>query len=287
MTCVSIADWVEFAVPVRTALFTALGVEGTTKVRLIARMTQDEWTTATSTITIGDAGLTPMQSSQIGLFWDTARLVCYVTKTAEEQKLDAEKAAEAELAKITAAAAATAAAASSTPTSTSTGGRKFALESVTDQTDKTELTVMDAAAIAVCYRRYNEKFGATDADPVVPAINEEPTYEQLTGLSHVVKNGAPPFVDFALFCPHGNRARRNHAFSGLVLGPDGNLVKVEAKGPDTIEAWQASWKIFKVAAVMLDVASVGALDLYHDPIKQFSTIFGPDLWMLLSQRLCL
>ena len=61
------------------------------------------------------------------------------------------------------------------------------------------------------------------------------------------------------------------------------MVKVEAKGPDSIEAWTASWKIFKVAAVMLDIASVGALDLYHDHVKQFATTFGPELWMLLSQ----
>ena len=289
-TCRALADWVKMTDPLRQALFAALGVEDLGKLRLLARLPLDDWKTITDALTIGEAALTPMQSSQLGLYWESARLVCGLVKTLEEQaaerEKDREKSDELELEKIKAAstaAAATAAASTSTALAIAVTGRKFALDSVTDQTDKTELVVMTSADIAECYRRYNDKFGAVDAEPVTPAVDEEPTSEQLTGLKHILGNGDPPYVDFALFCPHGNRARRNHAFSGLVLGPDGNLLKIEAKGPSSFEAWAASWKIFKVAAVMLNAVSVGALDLYHDHLQNFAKSFGPDLWMLLSQ----
>ena len=93
-----------------------------------------------------------MQSSQTGLFWETAHLICGVTKTVAEQTAEKDKAAELELEKLKATATATAAAAAAAPASSTalalTTGRKFTLESVMDQTDKTELVVMTSSGIA-------------------------------------------------------------------------------------------------------------------------------------------
>ena len=64
---------------------------------------------------------------------------------------------------------------------------------------------------------------------------------------------------------------------------DGSLIKTEMRGPDCFDAWRVSYRIFKVTAVMLNIASIGALDLYFEHVKYLSGAFGHEMWMLLSQ----
>ena len=99
-TCRGLADWVEMADQVRECLFTALGVQDLGKLRLIARLPLADWTEITATLKIADAGLSPMQGSQVGLFWETARLVCGMAMTTEETIAERAKAEELEMEKL-------------------------------------------------------------------------------------------------------------------------------------------------------------------------------------------
>ena len=78
--------------------------------------------------------------------------------------------------------------------------RAAAAESVIDQTDrKTEHAVLDAAAIQQCYEEDDRRMGSgrQGATLVLPHPDAEPTAEQLSALSAVMKD-ATPFVDFAM-----------------------------------------------------------------------------------------
>ena len=79
--------------------------------------------------------------------------------------------------------------------------------------------------------------------------------EQLSALRSVEASGAPPYVDFSVWCPHANRLRRRITMQGLTLNRDGSFVQEELKGPADFKSWKECYIIFKNAAIMSDVGS--------------------------------
>ena len=69
----------------------------------------------------------------------------------------------------------------------------------------------------------------------------------------------------------------------LMLGPSGELFRSDMAGPMTYDQWEARFMVFRSAMVMLDFASPSSLDGYRDHVRQFSTQFGPQCWVLLYQ----
>ena len=53
-------------------------------------------------------------------------------------------------------------------------------------------------------------------------------------------------------------------------------------GPSTFAAWEASWKVFRTAMIMLGVASPDDLDAYADGIKDLY-ITCPELWGMIVE----
>ena len=47
---------------------------------------------------------------------------------------------------------------------------------------------------------------------------------------------------------------------------DGTYVVKEMPGPQNMLQWMSSWKVYKVALIMLDVVSLAALQLYEKTI---------------------
>jgi len=156
-----------------------------------------------------------------------------------------------------------------------------AYESTVDQTDReSEVEIMNSNDVTAAYEEYNKKLGSgiVGAPPVMPHPDEELTIEQLTALRALVASDAPPSVDFSVWRPHANRHKKILALHGLHIGLDGAIVLAEIKGPANIEEWLASWRIVKVACLMLKMLSTAAADTYSGHIFQAThTIRIPSL----------
>ena len=159
-TCGPLIEWCGMTAEGRRRFMDAFGLDAESHVRGIARMSYEDFDAVAATIKVNIAradqeeNLVPPQPllrSQFGLFWETARLVCGVTKLAvvavkeSEQKQEQANKHAIELAK---------ASASAGPPGPSgpKASRMVAAETVTDQSDrKTEFPVLDSAQLAQLY----------------------------------------------------------------------------------------------------------------------------------------
>ena len=69
----------------------------------------------------------------------------------------------------------------------------------------------------------------------------------------------PPYVDLAIFGPHGARLQRKMKLQGQKFTSDGKLGPIEIAGPPDLETWLLSWGVFKVAMLMLGAIDLGIL----------------------------
>ena len=77
--------------------------------------------------------------------------------------------------------------------------RKLKLKDLIDQICEDECEFLSEAEIAAAYARYEALMGAGEK----PAYDEDPTQDQLSAISHLLKLGLNPYVDFGLFGPTG------------------------------------------------------------------------------------
>jgi hypothetical protein len=157
--------------------------------------------------------------------------------------------------------------------------RKIKLNAVLSQTSDAEVEVLDVTQISVAYARYETVFGSG----VRPPADAEPTTEQLTGLNHILKSWAAPYLDFAIWGPHGHRIIRRLRLSGLQFAGDGTLRTIELNGPADLDMWLSCYRLLEVAFVMLDIADLGPLQRYKDMIVQYHKRYGAAVWHLLYQ----
>ena len=68
-----------------------------------------------------------------------------------------------------------------------------------------------------------------------------------------------PYVDFAVWGPHGHRIQKKISLTGMHFNSDGSMRKVELFGPPDLDTWCSCYDILTNALVMLDVASLGPL----------------------------
>ena len=92
--------------------------------------------------------------------------------------------------------------------------------------------------------------------------------------------GHPPFADFAVFGPFGKRFTARRKFTAQTL-VDGEWVTKQIRGPASFEAWQASWRVFRCAMIMLREASPATLDSYEAGLHTLSSLHGPEAWGVL------
>ena len=86
-----------------------------------------------------------------------------------------------------------------------------------------------------------------------PEVNV--TAAQLAVLQSMLIDLMAPYVDKALWGPYGGRIMRTLAVSGLVMSLDGGFMRLDIKGPPTIEHWEACLNVFITAMVMLEEVS--------------------------------
>ena len=88
--------------------------------------------------------------------------------------------------------------------------------------------------------------------------------------------GIPPYVDFAIFKPHGSRQFKLNRFEAQVF-INGELKTRALTGPPNFEAWQACWEVFRAACVSLEEVSPATLDSYAKGISMLNDLF-PAQW---------
>ena len=73
------------------------------------------------------------------------------------------------------------------------------LDIIVNPSLKTTLVKLDEDTIRTMFENYANVMGSAPAD------HEEPTSEQLSGVYQLVSSGNVPYIDLAMFGPHGSR----------------------------------------------------------------------------------
>ena len=115
---------------------------------------------------------------------------------------------------------------------------------------------------------------------VPPPLNQRPTDEQLSALKALLATGRTPYVDFAIFGPFDEVEAKHRKFTEQVF-VDGALQTRLLHGPSSYTAWEACWKVYRSAMIMLDQASIGALDAYAEGIRQLVLTYSE--WGCISR----
>ena len=157
--------------------------------------------------------------------------------------------------------------------------RKVKLSAVLSQVDDAEIDVLDEKEILKGYLRYEAVYGKGERPPK----DSEPTSEQISSISHLVKQGHPPYADFAIFGPYGHRLYKKIKLSGVTIGRDGLLKSVELHGPANLGLWAQSYQVLVNTLVMLDTVDLGTLLKYKEKIEKFHDRYGEKIWAVLYQ----
>ena len=101
--------------------------------------------------------------------------------------------------------------------STGSGMEKFNFNTVTNQSLEVVMSVLEAGELKVAYDNYKAVFGV-----FLPA-EEELKAEQLTAVQQFLEGDICPYVDFAVWVPHGNRMMRKLKLQSTTFSSDGSI----------------------------------------------------------------
>ena len=262
-------------------LLNILGAEPDTPIRVIGSMTKDDYMAVINADAWQPLGRppTPTARSKAALLGRAARIACGMELSTEMQSLADKAAREHELAVLKLQAEMNAPTMPGNPTPGGPGNllalpppdftKKVKMNLVADQVYDQEIPCLSDSDITTLYENYTDAFGD------MPTPDEEITVEQLTALDALVKSGAPPYVDFAVWGPHGYRLMRKLRKSGMQLMPGGDFRQVELAGPPTFGMWQRWYMCLKTGLLMLKAVSIAKLLKYHEQQKRYHERYGP------------
>jgi hypothetical protein len=125
---------------------------------------------------------------------------------------------------------------------------------------------------------YKSKYGE------FPSPEMEPTTDQLAAVQQLLDGGQPPYVDFAVFGPHGRRTLRKLTHSAFQYNAlHGSWKRRELDGPSSFHQWWKSWLVFRCTLMLLQAALPESLDRYAEFIRSLTERFGHDRWFLIYQ----
>ena len=223
------------------------------------------------------SSLSAIQATQVGLMWRLARMVvAHNGGLAESNFVDIDpwKVVESEDSKPSGGGD-TAARGPGASMSSSVKERVLKMSSLVDQMDESELLPPEVDQVNKWHTSYIMAMGA------LPEECEEPSAAQLAALNKRVQSGQPPYVDFAVWLPYGRRSERSHKFRVYVPLGNGEIQVREQPGPANFQAWTASWRVFKAAAIMLDIISMASLSRYEKAIERL-VLQWPACWGLVG-----
>ncbi|CAJ1436241.1 unnamed protein product [Effrenium voratum] len=222
---------------------------------------------ACETADVQGAAMTAIQASQVGLTYRLARRICHVRAGGSWGLWEDPNPWESAL----------------TPTGTSSGTPgttrlepKMKMTHVLDQADETEFMVEPEETRAKWVTQYVSLTGG------LPPEEEEPSMEQLSALSRrVFSLKGAPYADFSVWVPYGKKALRTARFRSYVATLEGFVTK-ELAGPTNFEMWQASYRVYRTAMVMLNITPLAHLNAYETHIEKMVR-FYPGCWHLIVQ----
>ena len=160
---------------------------------------------------------------------------------------------------------------------TGSGLGKFNFNTVTNQSSEVVMSVLEASELKVAYDNYKAVFG------VVPQVEEELTAEQLTAVQKFLESDVCPYVDFAVWVPHGNRMMRKLKLHGSTFSSDGSIIPIEVSGPPDIDCWCRSYACLRTALISWKAVELGRLDMYANMIKRYVSRYGSSVWFQIYQ----
>ena len=151
---------------------------------------------------------------------------------------------------------------------------KIKMNQIIDQGCDFEVEMLPAVEL----QSMRAKFAMIEGDS--PLEKEEVTDAQLSCLYYKVHNVQAPFVDMAVWGPHGERLARAMKFVSQQWR-DGEWKAVELPGAMSLDAWEEAWQIFRTAALMTQVATAATLDRYAAEFRS-RVLQHPDVWHLAA-----
>ena len=157
------------------------------------------------------------------------------------------------------------------------GGTKLKLKmsQIIDQGVDHEVEMLPATTL----QKLRSQFVVAEGDN--PLEKEEVTDAQLSCLYHKIQSGQPPFVDMGVWGAHGDRIARAMRFVSQQWR-DGQWKAIELPGAANLDAWEEAWRIFRTAALMLQLATAATLDRYAAEFRT-RVLQHPDVWHLAAQ----
>ena len=218
-TCVKVCAWAQLSETHTTSFLGLLGVEPGDHPRVLAAITEGDWVDSMSTWKVGEVKAAPAIKAKAAVARGAAVLISTGRRLGEP------------------AVPTPAAPAASAPDATTSAAAlgKFKLNTIISQTSDVELRVLDGEKIKAAYAAYKGVFGG----PPPPAY--ELTVEQLTALKGLLEADMAPYVDFAIWGPHGNRTTHRLKLAGVQFASDGSLFQTEIAGPPTHDHWVRSY----------------------------------------------
>ena len=214
------------------------------------------------------AGLNPVEATQVGMCWRTARRAMAMQSGMEEKEfIDIDPWAPVPNKGVPMPS-------KSTPSS---GVKEHVLKmaSILDQSDESELVPPSVEEVHQWTQNFVLVMGA------MPDDIEEPTSSQLAALNkRVTKLSAAPYCDFAIWTPFERRAAKSHKFRVFTPLGDGRFLQRDLPGPGNFMAWAASWRVFRSAAIMLRICTLACLEAYYRHIERL-VLQWPSCWGLI------
>ena len=211
------------------------------------------------TLQSGDR-LSAMQAAHVGLVWRTCRKLVHLWAGLPEGEFsDVDPWASDVDGKVKEQNVAAVA----TQSATAVKERILKMSNVVDQADDSELLLASRSELDRWTNAYVAVMGAP------PMEEEEPNEAQLSAMNRRVYSlGQPPYADFGVWLPFARRTQKAQKFRAYLPVGDGTFVVREMPGPQNMLQWLSSWKVYKVALIMLDIASLASLQLYEKTIER-------------------
>ena len=215
--------------------------------------------------------LSLMEASQVGLVYRCANKIVFFQAGGDIDKWEDPHPWESQT--TTSATAGTTTA--STTAMASSPTRRMKNTHVLDQADETEFDVADDGQRSKWLQAFVRQMGS------LPPEEEEPSVEQMSAFAkRLLENGGPPYADFSVWVPYGKKAYRASKYKAYLPTPSGEFIMKEIPGPSCFVQWQASFKVFRTAMLMLEAASLSTLMAYEAHIEKF-TKWYPTAWHLV------
>lgn len=255
--------------PVWQSLLTHLGDPGN-DIGLFSALPASSVVAACGLAATPNGALIPIEATQVGLVWRLCRrVVAFRGGVGEAEFVDVDPWRPVETPEPKNIPA------GDKPTGSRLKESVLKMASIIDQQDDSELLPPGSLQVNNWFQNYIAVMGAP------PDETEEPTGAQLAALHKRTNlNDQAPYVDFAIWVPYGRRMSKVNKTRVYTPLGDGSYLYKDLPGPGSFQAWTSSWKVFKAACLMLNIANLAALEAYYRTIEKL-VIQYPQCWGLI------